>query len=205
MIAVPVTIWSARSWMEKYAWTRASRPPDTMAISSPPNHDPVTSAPQIPKKAPISIMPSRPMFTTPLRSENMPPMAAKMSGVANASPSEISVDQVMTSLRLDALAWTANTPATIASAPLATAPQPTRRSPRVIAATPSSAEIAPRMSGAAMVSSVRGGSVSQSATGASAMPSMASRLGVMICAPACCGRGASARTLTAPSFLVPAP
>ena len=36
----------------------------------------------IPKKAPISIIPSRPMFTTPERSENIPPMAAKMSGVA---------------------------------------------------------------------------------------------------------------------------
>ena len=130
---------------------------------------PVTSAPHIPKNAPISIIPSRPMFTTPLRSENMPPMAAKMSGVANASAER---DQRRPGDDLFEVAtrstWTANTPATIASAPLATAPQPTRRSPRVIAATPSSAEIAPRMSGAAIVSRVRGGSVSQSATGASA-------------------------------------
>ena len=42
----------------------------------------ISSAPQTPKNAPVSIIPSRPMFTTPLRSENMPPIAAKMSGVA---------------------------------------------------------------------------------------------------------------------------
>ena len=36
----------------------------------------------MPKNAPISIIPSRAMFTTPLRSENMPPSAPKVSGVA---------------------------------------------------------------------------------------------------------------------------
>ena len=30
-------------------------------------------------------MPSSPMFTTPERSENMPPIAANVSGVANTS------------------------------------------------------------------------------------------------------------------------
>ena len=39
----------------------------------------------MPQKAPISIIPSRPMFTTPERSENIPPIAAKMSGVAKTS------------------------------------------------------------------------------------------------------------------------
>ena len=43
---------------------------------------PVTSAPQIAKNAPISIIPSSPMFTTPERSENRPPSDAKTSGVA---------------------------------------------------------------------------------------------------------------------------
>ncbi len=60
----------------------ASSAPETMPINSPTNHDPVTSAPQIPQKAPISIMPSRPMLMTPLRSENSPPSAANSSGVA---------------------------------------------------------------------------------------------------------------------------
>ena len=43
------------------------------------------SAPRMPKNAPASIIPSRPMFTTPLRSEKMPPIAAKASGVAKRS------------------------------------------------------------------------------------------------------------------------
>ena len=54
-------------------------------ITSPPIQLPVLSAPQIPQNAPISIIPSRPMFTTPERSENMPPIAAKVSGVAKTS------------------------------------------------------------------------------------------------------------------------
>ena len=40
------------------------------------------SAPHAPKNAPISIMPSRPMLTTPERSEMTPPSAANVSGVA---------------------------------------------------------------------------------------------------------------------------
>ena len=36
----------------------------------------------MPKNAPVSIMPSSAMFTTPLRSEMMPPSAPKVSGVA---------------------------------------------------------------------------------------------------------------------------
>ena len=48
----------------------------------PPSQLDVTSAPQAPKNAPISIIPSSPMFTTPERSDVTPPSAAKVSGVA---------------------------------------------------------------------------------------------------------------------------
>ena len=48
-------------------------------------HEPPLSAPQTPQNAPISIIPSRPMLTTPLRSENIPPIAPKTSGVENAN------------------------------------------------------------------------------------------------------------------------
>ena len=54
------------------------------------------SAPRIPKNAPISIIPSRPMFDTPDRSLNMPPIAAKMSGVAYRSIAASSADQTTT-------------------------------------------------------------------------------------------------------------
>ncbi len=36
------------------------------------------------------------MFTTPLRSENMPPIAAKISGVAQRSVAAIRLDQTKT-------------------------------------------------------------------------------------------------------------
>ena len=44
-----------------------------MPMRTPVTQLPVLSAPQIAQKAPMSIIPSRPMFTTPLRSEKMPP------------------------------------------------------------------------------------------------------------------------------------
>src|SRR3954452_20086877 len=47
----------------------------------------------------MSIMPSMPMFTTPLRSEMRPPSAPQSSGVANRSIAAISADHVTTSSR----------------------------------------------------------------------------------------------------------
>ena len=67
------------------ACTSAKPPPATAAQTSPISQSPNLSAPSTPKNAPASIIPSRPMFTTPLRSQNMPPIAAKVSGVAQTS------------------------------------------------------------------------------------------------------------------------
>jgi hypothetical protein len=103
LTAVPPTIWSARRWMAKKAWTSASKPPASIPIRTPLTQEPDLSAPQIPQKAPISIIPSSPMFTTPLRSENIPPIAAKVSGVAKTSIEAISVDQVKTCSRFPTL------------------------------------------------------------------------------------------------------
>ena len=129
MTAVPLTIWSARRWIANTACTSASAPPAIIAITRPPNHHPVTSAPQMPKNAPISIIPSRPMFTTPLRSETSPPIAANVSGVVQTSASEMIVDHVMTSSRCEELAWAAATPPTIPTSPGDDGP-PTRRGSR---------------------------------------------------------------------------
>ena len=76
----------------------------------------------MPKKAPISIMPSRPMLMTPLRSDRMPPIAANTSGVAKRSIAAISADHTNTRSRLaspelrrdDGAAIPPSTPATIA-------------------------------------------------------------------------------------------
>src|SRR6266511_3866365 len=70
--AVPTTIWFARRWIEKKAWINARPPPAAIAITRPSSQLPVLSAPQIPKNAPDSIIPSSAMFTTPLRSRDRP-------------------------------------------------------------------------------------------------------------------------------------
>ena len=90
-------------------------------MTAPSSHEPVRSAPKMPKKAPVSIMPSRPMLITPLRSDRTPPRAAKVSGVAKRSIAAISADQTNTSSRFstpERVTTTApiapTTPATIA-------------------------------------------------------------------------------------------
>ncbi len=60
----------------------AVRPPAAIAIRSPSSQEPVVAEPQMPKNAPINIIPSRAMFTTPLRSDIKPPRAPYVSGVA---------------------------------------------------------------------------------------------------------------------------
>ena len=82
MTAVPPTIWSARRWIAKNAWTSANEPPATIAASRPSTHEFELVGAQDAEEGAVSIIPSRPMFTTPLRSENIPPIAAKASGVA---------------------------------------------------------------------------------------------------------------------------
>ena len=82
LIAVPLTIWSARRLIETKAWISAVNPPATAAARIPSGHESSLSAARIAKNAPMSIIPSRPMFTTPERSLNMPPTAANVSGVA---------------------------------------------------------------------------------------------------------------------------
>ena len=82
----------------------------------------------MPKKAPISIMPSRPMLITPLRSDTMPPSAANSSGVAKRSIEAISADHVKTSRRFASPDFVAATAPTIATAPRMIAPNPSLRS-----------------------------------------------------------------------------
>ena len=100
LTAKPLTIWSARRWIEKNAWISASSAPKSMAISRPTTQLPLQIEPQTAKNAPISIIPSSPMFTTPERSEKIPPIAANASGVANRSV-EASSPAVSTSWSVD--------------------------------------------------------------------------------------------------------
>ena len=82
LTAVPEMTWLARRWIESTAWTRPRIPPAAMAPSSPISHEPLFWDTTTPQKQPISIIPSRPMLTTPERSEKRPPSAPNVSGVA---------------------------------------------------------------------------------------------------------------------------
>ena len=93
---MPPTIWSARMWIAKNAWIRPKTAPEIAAIRMPSCHELSLSAPRIPKKQPDSIIPSRPMFTTPLRSAYMPPIAAKAIGVPKTNMLLISTPQSTT-------------------------------------------------------------------------------------------------------------
>ena len=75
------------------------------------------------------------MFTTPLRSENIPPSAPNVSGVAKTSI-EAMIEALKTSFRLLVPDWRASTPRPAPSTPAATAPQPTFPTPRETAAKP---------------------------------------------------------------------
>src|SRR3954464_12554408 len=57
--------------------------PAAMAAASPIHGLPETRVTEAAAKAPASIIPSRPMLITPDRSENSPPIAARMSGVGS--------------------------------------------------------------------------------------------------------------------------
>ena len=71
-------------------------------------------------------MPSRPMFTTPERSQITPPSAPKTSGVAKRSIAAASADQTMTCSRLPVPTSSTATAPTPPTTPATTAPQPSR-------------------------------------------------------------------------------
>ena len=57
-------------------WTRLSRPPASIATTTPSHGLPVDTAVEKPATAPISIIPSTPRLRTPLRSARISPIAA---------------------------------------------------------------------------------------------------------------------------------
>src|SRR5258708_7913031 len=80
---MPLTIWSALKLIETMACTRAIKPPAIIAPITPPITLCVAKALITPAYAPVSIMPSMAIFTTPLRSEMTPPNAGSRSRAAN--------------------------------------------------------------------------------------------------------------------------
>src|SRR5450756_1438196 len=88
--AVPETTCSIRRSIDANAWMSEKRAPETTATTKPihtapsgPTDVPCSaSVTTVPKKAPMSIMPSSAMLTTPERSQIVPPMAASARCVA---------------------------------------------------------------------------------------------------------------------------
>ncbi len=88
LIAVPEMIWSDRNWIDQTAWIVANVIPASAAVPRPtiqaalPAQLLAQIAPQMPKNAPLSSIPSSATLITPLRSQKSPPIAANVSGVA---------------------------------------------------------------------------------------------------------------------------
>jgi len=155
------------------ACTRAKPPPATAAQTRPNSHELNLSAPSAPKKAPESIIPSRPMLTTPLRSQNIPPIAAKVSGVAQTSVDDSSADQTTTWSRLPTLARVESSPSTMPTRPAPIALQPGRLTSRVTAQIPAAIAQRPTSTGHHGLRALTGGIVSQKAKRPSTIPPIA--------------------------------
>ena len=80
---MPVTIWFAPSVLLSQACNSATGNTASTPISRPSNGLPVYSEPIAPAKAPVSIIPSTLMFSTPARSLTSSPVAASSSGNAS--------------------------------------------------------------------------------------------------------------------------
>ncbi len=141
-----------------------------MPTSAPSSHEPVKSAPRMPKNAPISIMPSSPMLITPLRSQTIPPSAPKISGVAKRSMAAASADQTKTSSRLPSPERVATTAPIAPRTPAAAAHPPSRRSSPRHATTPAPTAAAASSRDGTGVRSISGGRAMNQATAPSATP-----------------------------------
>ena len=109
------------------------------------------------------------MFTTPLRSENMPPIAPKTSGVANAKVCA-SNEALKTTLRLPMLERVARIPSPRPITPAATAPSPSRPRPRLKVAMPNMTAKIPIRSDQITPRAWIGGMPMKAASTPSAMP-----------------------------------
>ena len=145
--------------------------PDAMPMTQAEHPRAGLSAPQMPQKAPISIMPSRPMLMTPLRSETTPPSAANSSGVANRSIAANSADHTTTRSRLLTPDLVAPMPTMTPMIAVAIAPQPSLRSPLRIAHTPQTTAATPRITVGTAERIVSGGIATNSARKPSRTPS----------------------------------
>ena len=84
LTATPEMMWSTPKLTVATAWMRPPPAPPAIPMAMP-HHGPNSSAPQAPNHVPSTIIPSRPMLTTPARSAQMPPRPASRMGTARRS------------------------------------------------------------------------------------------------------------------------
>jgi hypothetical protein len=85
LIATPETIWSTPKVTVATACIAPPMSPPTSPPITPSHALPVTYAKSAPNQVPRIIMPSRPMFTTPERSDHRPPSPHKAIGMASVN------------------------------------------------------------------------------------------------------------------------
>ncbi len=112
------------------------------------------------------------MFTTPERSEKIPPIAAKASGVAKRSVAATTPVVRMLS-RVSASFVCSQMAPSVPPMPRPIAHQPSLRSPRGTAATPHASATRPAATGAPIERNVQGGSANQNARMPAATPRIA--------------------------------
>jgi hypothetical protein len=88
--AMPETTWLPRWVMQAKPWSMEMAIEKAMPAARPRSAEPVTAAQAAAAKAAPSILPSRPMSTTPERSANRPASAASTKGVARRSVESVS-------------------------------------------------------------------------------------------------------------------
>ena len=96
LIATPDTMWSTPKVTVASACSSPPRAPPTMPARTP-HQAPNSNAPQAPNQVPRMSWPSRPMLTTPARSDHRPPRPASPMGTASRSAAPVVPLEVMSS------------------------------------------------------------------------------------------------------------
>lgn len=100
LIATPETTWSALNVIEATAWRMDNSAPTTIAARRAthgvmlPNTSTNVRLKTMAVNAPITIKPSKPIFTTPELSEKFPPNPVKISGAAQSKVDGIIINRI---------------------------------------------------------------------------------------------------------------
>ncbi len=115
LMATPEMMWSTPNVTVTRACSSPPSAPPIAPAMTPAHGVPKVRAPQAPHQVPRIIMPSRPMLTTPARSDHSPPRAARPMGTARPTAAPMVPPEVMsfapvTTRAMDIMTSSASTP-----------------------------------------------------------------------------------------------